>query len=29
VLKLAQEGWFEMENVRVLPDGSLAVGVKE
>jgi hypothetical protein len=29
VLKLAHEGGFAMENVRLLPDGSLAVGVKE
>jgi len=29
VLKFAQEGGFAMEKVRVLPDGSLAVGVKE
>jgi hypothetical protein len=29
LLKLAQEGWFAMENVRLLPEGSLAVGVKE
>jgi hypothetical protein len=29
VLKLAHEGGFARENVRLLPDGSLAVGVKE
>jgi hypothetical protein len=29
VLKLAQEGLFAMENVSVLPSGSLAVGVNE
>jgi hypothetical protein len=29
VLKLAQEGLFEMENVSVLPSGSFAVGVNE
>jgi hypothetical protein len=28
VLKLAQEGWFVMEKVRALPDGSVVVGVK-
>jgi hypothetical protein len=29
LLKLAQEGWLVMEKVRVLPDGSVVVGVKE
>ena len=29
VLKLAQEGLLAMENVRVLPEGSVAVGVNE
>jgi hypothetical protein len=29
LLKLAHEGWFAMEKVRVLPEGSLAVGVNE
>ena len=29
VLKLAQEGLFVMEKVRLLPDGSVAVGVNE
>jgi len=29
VLKLAQEGLLTMENVRMLPDGSVAVGVNE
>lgn len=29
VLKLAQGGWLVIENVKVLPDGSVVVGVKE
>src|SRR5262249_32177900 len=29
LLKLAHEGWFAMEKVRVLPEGSFAVGVNE
>jgi len=29
VLKLAHEGCCAIENVRVLPEGSVAVGVKE
>ena len=28
-LKLAQDGWLAIENVRGLPDGSVVVGVKE
>jgi len=29
VLKLVQGGWLVIENVRVLPDGTVVVGVKE
>ena len=28
-LKLAQDGWFVIENVSALPSGSLAVGLNE
>ena len=29
LLKVAQDGWFAIENVSVSPSGSLAVGVNE